>query len=334
MWPIIARPECRELGCPCMMWKTKYAHASALPAIAAALALSSTPAWSQEAQPTAEPAPVTIDTPPPVVDTAPADTSTVSDPATATDTTSTTDTVTETAVAPKPKAKAAQVKATKSASTKPATTTRVAEAAPARAAPAAPAAAAPVPAAPSGTPQPIVDTVPSETATATPAPEAKPLNVDENALMLGGGALALLALGGGALAVTRRRRHEDEFIEETPTDESMAAEPVAEPMPRHDVIHEEQPAIVAPSAFAWGNSQPAESQVERNDDETWVERAYQGPTEDNPSLSLRKRLKRAAFFDARERRVAAGKAEPVATDAGLPENVANDTIRERELELA
>jgi hypothetical protein len=314
-----------------MMWKTKYAHASALPAIAAALALSSTPAWSQEAQPTADPAPVTIDTPPAVVDTAPADTSTVSDPATATDTTSTTDTVTETATAPKPKAKSVPVKATKAASTKPATTTRVAEAAPAAAAPAA---AAPVPAAPSGTPQPIVDTVPSETAKATPAPEAKPLNVDENVLMLGGGALALLALGGGAVAVARRRRHEDEFIEETTTDESMAAEPVAEPMPRHDVIHEEQPAIVAPSAFAWGNSQPAESQVERNDDETWVERAYQGPTSDNPSLSLRKRLKRAAFFDARERRVAAGRAEPVATDAGLPENVANDTIREREFELA
>ena len=54
-----------------------------------------------------------------------------------------------------------------------------------------------------------------------------------------------------------------------------------------------------------------------------------GPTPDNPSASLRKRLKRAAFFDKRDREVAAGVAKPVDTDAGLPENM--DT---RELELA
>jgi hypothetical protein len=309
-----------------MMWKTKrYAYASALPAIAAALALSSTPTWSQEAQPTAEPAPVTIDAPPPVMDTAPAtaDTTTVADPAPAVETTAT-------APALKPKAKPAPVKSTKTASTKPATPTHVASASPA----AAPIAAAPVAATPSAAPQPIMDTVPSETDQATPAPEAKPLNVDEDALMLGGGALALLALGGGAFAMARRRRDEDEFVEETTTDETMAAEP--EPMVRHEVIHDEQPRIVAPSpsAFAWGASQPAESQVEHDDGETWVERAYRGPTEDNPSLSLRKRLKRAAFFDAREKRVAAGKADPVDTDAGLPENVANDTTHERELKLA
>jgi hypothetical protein len=58
--------------------------------------------------------------------------------------------------------------------------------------------------------------------------------------------------------------------------------------------------------------------------ESHVDRAMRGPTPDNPSLSLKKRLKRAAFFDQREREVAAGEAEPVDLDAGLPEAMAED----------
>ena len=54
-------------------------------------------------------------------------------------------------------------------------------------------------------------------------------------------------------------------------------------------------------------------------EESHVDRAMRGPTPDNPSLSLKTRLKRAAFFDKREREVAAGEAEPVDPDAGLPE---------------
>ncbi len=53
--------------------------------------------------------------------------------------------------------------------------------------------------------------------------------------------------------------------------------------------------------------------------ESHVDRAMRGPTPDNPSLSLKTRLKRAAFFDKREREVAEGKAEPVDPDAGLPD---------------
>jgi hypothetical protein len=49
-----------------------------------------------------------------------------------------------------------------------------------------------------------------------------------------------------------------------------------------------------------------------------------GPTPDNPSLSLKKRMKRAAFFDQREREVAAGTAEPVDAGAGLPEQMVED----------
>ena len=58
--------------------------------------------------------------------------------------------------------------------------------------------------------------------------------------------------------------------------------------------------------------------------ETHVDRAMRGPTPDNPSLSLKKRLQRAAFFDKRDREVAAGQAEPVDPDAGLPEAMTED----------
>ena len=58
--------------------------------------------------------------------------------------------------------------------------------------------------------------------------------------------------------------------------------------------------------------------------ESHVERAMLGPTPDNPSLSLKKRLKRAAFFDQRDREVAAGQAEPVDPDAGLPEQMVEE----------
>ena len=54
-------------------------------------------------------------------------------------------------------------------------------------------------------------------------------------------------------------------------------------------------------------------------EEIHVDRAMRGSTPDNPSLSLKTRLKRAAFFDKREREVEAGEAEPVDPEAGLPE---------------
>jgi hypothetical protein len=62
----------------------------------------------------------------------------------------------------------------------------------------------------------------------------------------------------------------------------------------------------------------------RREGESHVERAYRGPTPDNPSLSLKKRLKRAHFFDQRERDAAAGEAVPVDSTAGLPERMLED----------
>ena len=63
----------------------------------------------------------------------------------------------------------------------------------------------------------------------------------------------------------------------------------------------------------------AASGSEESPEESNVDRAMAGPTPDNPSLSLKTRLKRAAFFDKREREVEAGDAEPVDPEAGLPE---------------
>jgi len=156
-------------------------------------------------------------------------------------------------------------------------------------------------------------------------------------LLIGGGALALLVLGIAAFAISRRRRRVDEWADDPQIVESEAMpEAPATIEPRHDpvIIHEEQPAMVAPSAFTWGPQSEATEQADRDPDddrlpgESWVERAYRGPSANNPSVSLKNRLRRAAFFDKRERDVAAGIAEPVDPDAGLPDAMTDEDQRE------
>lgn len=311
-----------------------YARACALPAIAAALALSSTPLSAQEAQPaTATPPAPTTAEPPPTQE---------ATPTTTDSTTSTTEEPVATDAAPVAKSTTTTTvrRTTRTAAAKPvttarATTTRTA----ARASVPAPAVpAAPTPAQPATSQSAVAPVVDVNSTPATPTTTAaQPANSDET-LPIAGGALALLALGGGAYVLSRRRRRSGE-VEEWTYDEP-ADEPVAEGTPaaaaeRETVIHEEQPAIVAPSAFAWGDKQheqPRADQTADDDDrmpgESWIQRAYRGPTPNNPSVSLKARLRRAAFFDKRERDVAAGKAEPVDMDAGLPEAMVEEQDRE------
>ena len=167
-----------------------------------------------------------------------------------------------------------------------------------------------------------------------PASAPKSSTRADETLPIAGGALALLALGGAAFAVSRRRRREEAWHGNWSDEPAMETAAVAEAEPRHDpIVHDEQPEIAAPSAFAWGANAPTGQQTDGDsgDDrlpgETWVQRAYRGPSANNPSVSLKARLRRAAFFDKRERDVAAGIAEPVDADAGLPDAAADEQDR-------
>lgn len=320
-----------------MMKATPYTQASALPAIAAALALLSTPALAQQAQPT--PDQPTTDVPAPATQAQP-DVQATPAPAESTSTAATPDSAT-TPVAAKPKAaRAAPRRAaagTKSTASDRVRTTHVPLAAPVTAPPAeATATPAPAPAAPT-----VIDRTPAKPAASVPATRA--ISSNDTALELGGGAIAILALGGAAFAIARRRRRQEEeqwYGQEATREEY--AEPVAatKAEPLESPVAKEQPAIIAPAAFAWGNNprraQPEEAGdgSDRRPGESWVERAYRGQSPANPSASLRARLKRAAFFDKREREVAAGKAEPVETGAGLPDVLAEERPAEAEREFA
>ena len=183
-------------------------------------------------------------------------------------------------------------------------------------------------------PKPIVDLSKSPALSGKPqaAPTAQQTKakrmigpVDEQTAEIGGGAIALLALGAAGFAVSRRRRRKEDAEREQEAVVPEAHDPLFD-----EPMFQQEAATTEASAFAWGDSprsrerQPAGSYGSGS----WVERAYRGPTPDNPSLSLRARLKRAAFFDKREREAAAGKAAPVETDAGLPETMTEERERE------
>ena len=165
----------------------------------------------------------------------------------------------------------------------------------------------------------------------------RPTNTTDEMLPILGGILALIALAGIVFALVRRRRDAEawhgDWVDEPEAEHEAVVAPAAVGAHHHDIVNEEEEAVVAPSAFSWGANAPDPSRAEREDGddrlpgETWVQRAYRGPSANNPSVSLKARLRRAAFFDKRERDVAAGLAEPVDPDAGLPDAM----TEEREL---
>lgn len=293
------------------MTQTQASIRLATTAIAAALAISTTPLMAQET-----PAPDTsAGTPAPTTPDPLA-------PAPATDTNVAPETTVAPAVTPsateRTSSRATRTAATRAAS-RPAATTH---AAPARAATAAPKAAPPT-----LTPEPV----PVETAIAAPAtppaaapaaPPAEPaLDMNEALPLAGAGAVGLLALAGTGLALRRRKRRQEELDAQdqwvAAESEPMAAEPAVEPQPaapafataataavpapRHDPVDEKAPAAtVLPSGFDI-------SRFGRH-----VQAAYRGPTPDNPSLSLKYRLRKATALDQRERREVEARVEPVA----------------------
>ena len=311
----------------------------ALTAIAAVLALSSTPLLAQVAE-----EPVT-ETPAPAAETpAPA----VSDPLAPEPTA-------ETTAAPEPAA-ASPVRRTPARTTASARASAPARASAARAVPAA-ASAAPAPQPIAAEPTPAAPVI-AEPIAPPPAavPAEQPSGIDtflasEEALPIAGAAgLGILALAGAGLAARRRRRRrlEAEGAEwQYETEHDEAAPAVAEvdearrapidPQPGYMPEQAEPafarnfadapmaapiaaPAIAAAAAPAAEVDGPTTDLPKGFDLSRFgphVQAAYKGPTEDNPSLSLKYRLRRAAALDQMARKagtvpVAARPAQPTA----------------------
>lgn len=191
--------------------------------------------------------------------------------------------VADAAPAPKPKAKASSRRPVASTA-KPAP---VRAAAPAIAAPPAvePAEIAAETAAVAAVPPPAIEAPP-----AVPAAEGPSAGLSEELALAAGAGLAALGLAGVALVSRRRRRSAEHEV----VDEQVWTEPV---MPRPT---QPDPApVVAPLAAA--APRPAVAGVRPFEAPAGasprVRAAYQGPSDENPFLSLKKRLKRARALD-------------------------------------
>ncbi len=284
-----------------MTYRTKQLRSGAT-AIAFALALSSTPLLAQTGtQPV-----VNLPTPAPPA-AAPAPAPTLPTPAAPT--------VRAATPAPAPVVvpeARAETRAAPAQRTRASTTTRSTQATRSAAPAAAPVIAQAEPAAPAPA-VPLAETPVIEAAPvmAEAAPAAvEPVVAEEGSALLpiAGGAAGLLVLAGGAYALSRRRRTGDEdYATETWEQDHVAyAEPVA---PAEPVWREPAPAA-APAPTMAAAALPAGMDLSRYG--RHVQAAYAGPTPDNPSLSLKRRLKRAAFFDQRER---------MAREAGEPSDM-------------
>lgn len=303
----------------CMTHRNAKVH-PAMTALAAVIALSST---SLLAQPVDQPAVTTT----PVIEVTPVPV--VVDPVV-------TEPIVETPAAADPLAAKTATPARKAATTK-ATAAR-SRPAPARAsnatrtAAAAPAAVitAPVAEVPVAQPLPPPTEIAAEPIAEPPA-TATTIDILPTAAL---GGLGLLLLGGAGLAIRSRRRRRAEEAQDAEWQQQAEAEPdeVAEPA----MIEEPQPAMVAaPAPAMMAEQQPAleltqpafvaatapvpetVSGLTPIDGPTTdlpedfdlsrfgfnVQQAYQGPTEDNPSLSLKHRLRRASGMDQQERKL-------------------------------
>ena len=276
----------------------------AMTTLAAVLALS-TPAVAQDAQPapvntapvTTAPDPLGVATPvaDPVVSIAPTpapSVTTSADPLSAT-------IAVDALAAPVAKVRTTQRRATTTATAipvRPATRSRPAPRATIPALPTLASPAAVEPQAPIATP--IVTARPAPVA-ATPAPVESVRN-DVLPIAAAGG-LGLLALLGAGAALRRRKRRAEEVEYEAfeePQFEVLtvpAPVPVAFAEPMREPSMTRAPVMAEPLADAPAGNVPEGFDLSRFGDH--VQAAYRGPTEDNPSLSLKNRLRRASAMD-------------------------------------
>ncbi len=285
----------------------------AMTAIAAVLALTSTPLLAQEVpdpvvDTTVEPTPATPDplAPEPTTTQAPAATAPADEPASE----------------PAPVAKTSASKARAApAARRSASPTRTSVSNARAAPPELPAASAaeipaetPLPVPVEAIP-PVADPIASPPADVAPAEQA--LDVNDALPIAGAAGLGLLALAGAGLAVRRRRRR----LEEAEYEERQWAldhvEPEPAPVPQPAFVRPAVSSTTSAPSDAPTTALPAGFDILRFG--RHVQAAYRGPTPDNPSLSLKNRLRRASFFDQQERRAAEHGAE-VAKPATQPTN--------------
>lgn len=186
-------------------------------------------------------------------------------------------------------------------------------------------------------PKPAVE--PSENSSSSPLdsmepaeiasiPAAKPVEkakLDEAVPLAGGAGAVILALAGAGMAVRRRkRRQDDDGLERDWRGESaIADEPMAEPLWDPPV---REPAAMTPAKTANDVSEDFDTSKFG----PHVQAAYRGPTPENPSLSLRRRLKIAGELDRREResgqiaeagKPAAPASKPIVATAKAPQSL-------------
>jgi len=309
----------------------------AMTAIAAVIALSSTPLLAQATDSTA--APVVVAPPPPTVApaaatptpeaTAPAPVEAVPAPAPAMKTVGTpvvheADTAPEVSQSAAAPTRTAPVKRTSTApSARASAPVATASLAPTKSVP------AKVEATPAPVPAPVAKTVPTPAPAATSTPPAPVTTAtqttrastvaDETLPIAGGIGLAVLALGGAAYAVSRRRRENEEG--ELVLGPTPAAIPVTEPV----VVAKAAPA--SKTHRRTPKTLPSGFDISRFGPHTQA--AYLGPTDDNPSFSLKRRLKRASFFDQREREAAEANVQTTAATVEAPaQAAAAKTVRD------
>ncbi len=273
---------------------------SGLTAIAAVLALSSTPLAAQETTTPPDPAVEPVSEPPSTADPL-APEPTEPEPAAAETTTAkvapseTTTTTTATTRRTATRTRAA------------ATTTRRAPAPAEQASSGAPATmpASEATAEMMPTPPPSTASVePGPMPVAEPVAETTAMPADDALPIAGAAGLGLLALGGIGIAVGHRRRRKQELAHDvanrqyldshpdadTPVSDTPAFARTAPPaMAAAAPVHTDVPRTKLPAGFDLSRFGPH------------VRAAYQGPTADNPSLSLKHRLRRAAALDQQAR---------------------------------
>ena len=184
-----------------------------------------------------------------------------------------------------------------------------------------PAARAPV-AAPVVEPAETVAAAPVPAVAATPPAQEAPAASNAMLPIAAAAGLGLVGLIDVSVAMRRRRRNEEEIAAADQVEPASEAPAEADPLFTEPAFTP-RPAAQAPAAsVAVSGIAGSASDCDEAAPGSHVEAACDGTTADNPSLSIKKRLKRAHFFDQREFLAEAGEVAPMPADAGLPDALA------------